>query len=54
MECDNSRKATHLLTPKTVAREHDYVLDRVREKEVEREIGNIPKYGPQIVCFLAR
>ena len=38
MEYDNSRKATQLLTSKIVDQDHDYVLDRVREKEIEREI----------------
>lgn len=37
-EYANSRKATQLLTPKIVAQEHEYTLDRVKEKEIEGEI----------------
>ena len=44
-EYDNSRKATQSLTPRIVAQEHEYNLDRNRERQIEREIKEAREAG---------
>ena len=44
-EYNNSRKAIQSLTPRIVAQEHEYNLDRNRERQIEREIKEARETG---------